>query len=1016
MKTFKFYNNLVGWVVFIVAAIVYILTAEPTASLWDCGEFIATAFKLEVGHPPGAPLFMMFARVFTLFAGSDVASAAKMVNYMSALASAFTILFLFWTITHIARKIVFKNNLNHVSDLVIVIGSGIVGALAYTFSDTFWFSAVEGEVYASSSFFTAIVFWAILKWEDVADEKYANRWIILIAYLMGLSLGVHLLNLLAIPAIVMVYYFKKYKVNWKGALIAFIISLVILAVVMYGIISGILVVASWFELGFVNNLGMPFNTGIVIYIIVLVGLLVYGLHYSIKKRKVLLNTILLCLTMIIIGYTSFAAIIIRANTDTPINENKPNNVFALLYYLNREQYGDRPLIYGQYFNAPMEDVQDGKPRFTPIDGKYEVTGYNYDITYDKRFTTFFPRMYSSDQSHISVYRNWANIKGKPVEVTENGKTKTLYVPTFGENLRFFLSYQVGHMYMRYFLWNFVGRQNDEQGNGILKGNWLSGINYIDSRLLGPQDKLPPSLKNVPSRNTYYFLPFLLGILGLMFLLDRSKRDFTTTTLLFIFTGLAIVVYLNQTPLQPRERDYAYAGSFYAFAIWIGLGVMAIYYWIKHEKTRMIRAIATVLICLLLVPCIMARENWDDHDRSGRYTARAYAYNYLNSCAPNAILFTYGDNDTFPLWYLQEVEGIRTDVRVVNTMLLNTDWYIEQMKKKAYNADPLPISMNYKQYIEGKRSRIYLIDKIKEGVDLKQAVAFVASDDPRTKTISGYNEEVEYIPGKHFTLPVDTAIIFSNGTVSRRNKMLVEDTVHINAKDNSLTKSQLLMLDIIANNNWKKPVYFVASYGEGTCWLDDYLQLEGFAYRLVPIKTANNSGTESGRIDTEKMYDNLMNKFDYGRIEKPDVYIDQFNQRTLSVIRFRNNFARLGIALAEEGKKDSAIKILDKCQELTPSNKLPDDIFTVFIANGYFIAGDTTKGLKVIEVYYNTCKAELDYFSSLRPGFRSHISYEIRYNMQAIAQMEQLLELYKQPIVNEMKAKLSEYQTAFAEEN
>jgi hypothetical protein len=1013
VKNFQKINNITGWLVFLVAATVYILTAEPTASLWDCGEFIATAFKLEVGHPPGAPLFMMIARVFTLFAGSDFASAAKMVNYMSALASAFTILFLYWTITHIGRKWIMKNNFTHLSDIIIVIGSGVIGALAYTFSDTFWFSAVEGEVYASSSFFTAIVFWAILKWEDVADEKHSNRWIILIAYLMGLSLGVHLLNLLAIPAIVMVYYFKKYNVTWKGSLIAFGISILILIVIMYGIIQGLVVVASWFELGFVNTLGMPYNTGIIVYIVLLVGLLVYSLYTSIKKQKVLLNTILLCFTMILIGYLSFTAIIIRANSDTPINENKPNNVFALLYYLNREQYGDRPLIYGQYFNAPMDEVTEGKPRYTPLNGKYVVTGHTYDITYDSRFTTIFPRMYSSDPSHISVYRNWGDIKGHPVDVTEDGKTKTLFVPTFGENLKFFLSYQVGHMYMRYFLWNFVGRQNDEQGNGILKGNWLSGINYVDSRLLGPQDNLPPSLKNVPSRNTYYFLPFLLGILGLMFLLDRSKRDFTTTTLLFIFTGLAIVIYLNQTPLQPRERDYAYAGSFYAFAIWIGLGVMALHYWINHEKSKLPRAIATVLLCLVLVPGIMAIENWDDHDRSGRYTTRAYAYNYLNSCAPNAILFTYGDNDTFPLWYLQEVEGIRTDVRVVNTMLLNTDWYIEQMKKKVYNSDPLPISMNYIQYIEGKRSRVYLINQIKEAIDLKQAIAFVASDDPRTKTIQGYNDEIEYIPGKKFALPVDKANIFSNGTVSQKNAKLVLDTLYINARTNTLTKSQLLTLDIIANNNWKRPVYFVASYEDGTCWLNDYLQLEGFAFRLVPIKTES-SRTESGRIETSIMYDNMMNKFDYGRMDKPGVYLDQFQQRTLSVIRFRNNFARLGQALAQEGKKDSAIKVLDKCRHLLPSAKMPDDIFTVFIAEGYFMAGDTVKGTEVLNQYYNVCKSELDYFASLRPGFRSMIDYEVRYNTQAIEQMAQLAQMYKLPNLRDMMSKLNEYKLAFEE--
>jgi hypothetical protein len=1015
MKNFKFYNNIVGWAVFAIAAFVYLSTAEPTASLWDCGEFIATAFKLEVGHPPGAPLFMLLARVFTLFAGSDVASAAKMVNYMSALMSAFTILFLFWTITHIARKLAFKGNSTHVSDLIIILGSGLVGALAYTFSDSFWFSAVEGEVYASSSFFTAIVFWAILKWEDVADETHANRWIILIAYLMGLSIGVHLLNLLAIPAIVMVYYFKKYKANWKGAAIAFAISLLILAFVMYGVIQGLVVVASWFELLFVNSFGLPYNSGVLVYIIILLGLVIYGIRYSIKQQKVLLNTILLCFVMLIIGYSSYAAIIIRANVDASINENKPNNVFALLSYLDREQYGDRPLLYGQYYNAPMIDATEGKPHYIPIDGRYEIVNYSYDVTYDPRFTTIFPRMYSSDASHVSAYKSWGDIKGRPVEVTERGKTETRFVPTFGENLRFFFSYQVGHMYMRYFLWNFVGRQNDEQGNGILKGNWISGINFIDNRLVGNQEKLPPSLKNVPSRNTYYFLPFILGVLGLMFLLDRSKRDFTTTTLLFVLTGLAIVVYLNQTPYQPRERDYAYVGSFYAFAIWIGLGVMAIFYWLKTKSFKIPLAIIFVLLCLFLVPGIMAKENWDDHDRSGRYTARAYAYNYLQSCAPNAILFTYGDNDTFPLWYLQEVEGIRTDVRVVNTMLLNTDWYIDQMKRKAYNSEALLISMNHNQYIEGTRDRVYLMDQIKEGIDVKQAISFVASDDPRTKTIQGYDEKIDYIPGKHFKLSVDTAAVFANGTVLKENSKLICDTLHIHFRSNSITKSQMIMLDIIANNNWKRPVYFVSAYDDGTCWLTNYLQLEGFAYRLTPIKSTDNPQGESGRIDTKIMYDNLMTKFDYGRLGEPDVLVDEFNQRTISITKFRSNFSRLAEALVAEGKKDSAIKVLDKVQQLLPANKMPFDIYSTFIASTYLSAGAKEKGGTLLTDYYNVCKRELDYFSSLRHGYQSLISYEIQYNVQAIGQMAQIAEFYKLPLSYELKQNYQAYSTLFSAE-
>lgn len=1017
MKQYRLFNNATGWVVFIIAAVTYILTSEPTASLWDCSEFIATAFKLEVGHPPGAPLFMLVARIATLFAGSDVAMAARMVNYLSALASAFTILFLFWSITHIVKKLVIKNDSRSIPDLVIIMGSGIVGALAYTFSDTFWFSAVEGEVYASSSFFTAIVFWAILKWENVADEKYANRWIILIAYLMGLSIGVHLLNLLAIPAIVMVYYFKRFNVNWKGAIVALTISLLILAFVMYGIIQGLVRVASWFELLFVNSFGLPFNSGVLFYAIVIIGLIVLGIRYSIKKHKVILNTALLCITMIILGYTSFAAIVIRANVDTPIDENKPDNVFALLSYINREQYGERPLITGQYYSAPVVEVKEDGSLYAPGKASYEVVGSTYDVTYDSRFTTLFPRMYSSDPSHINVYKEWADINGHPVTVEENGQTKTLMVPTFGENLKFFLKYQVGHMYMRYFLWNFVGRQNDEQGSGgILKGNWISGINYIDNKIAGPQENLPPTLKNIPSRNVYYFLPFILGILGLMFLLDKNKRYFLITSLLFIMTGLAIVVYLNQTPLQPRERDYAYAGSFYVFALWIGIGVAALYSWIKHERTALLRSVLTSILCLVLVPGIMARENWNDHDRSGRYTARSYAFNYLNSCAPNAILFTFGDNDTFPLWYLQEVEGIRTDVRVVNTMLLNTDWYINQMKKKAYLSDPLPISMNYEQYKSSERNRVYLVDQIKDYIRLSDAIEFVASDNPQTKTIQGYNQRLDFIPGRKFTLAVDTSVIYKNGTVDRKNAKLVEKELNFTIKGNAIDKSQLITLDILAHNNWERPVYFATCNTEGSCGLDQYLQLEGFAYRLVPIKSNFSSMLDCGRVNTEVMYNNIMNKFDYGRMDAPDVYIDEFNNRTIEVMRYRNNFFRLAQSLVLENKKDSAIKVLDKCRQMVPPHKVHDDMFTIFLINGYYLAGDTLKAQNVLNTYYKTCISELDYYFSLRPGLRKLIDYDIRYNLEVLNQMLEISNQYKYALKSDLEKKITEYQTVYSQQN
>jgi hypothetical protein len=1013
VKQYRFYNNLLGWLVFAVAAITYILTSEATASLWDCSEFIATAFKLEVGHPPGAPLFVLMARVAGFFAGPNIALVARMVNYLSAFMSAFTILFLFWTITHIAKKLAVKDNEYSKTAMAIILGSGLVGALAYTFSGTFWFSAVEGEVYASSSFFTAIVFWAMLKWESVADDKYANRWIILIAYLMGLSIGVHLLNLLTIPAIVLVYYFRKFTFSWKGLVIALAISFTLLGIVMYGIIQGLIVVASWFELLFVNSFGMPFNSGVVFYALLIIALLVFGLYYSYKHNKAILNTAILAVAVVLIGYTSYAMIVIRSNAGTPLNENQPDNVFSLLSYLDREQYGDRPLFYGQYYNAPVEDYKETSPMYAPVNGHYEVVGHQYDVKYDSRFMTFFPRMYSSDPNHAEIYKDWADIKGTPVDVTDNGKNHTVFLPTFGENLKFFFKYQVGYMYMRYFLWNFAGRQNDMQGNGgILKGNWITGIRFVDERLIGNQEHIPPSYKNVPSRNVYYFLPLFLGIIGLLYVFDKSRRYFLITVLLFFMTGLAIVLYLNQTPLQPRERDYAYAGSFYAFAIWIGLGVLAITTYFKQKKGTFARAILITAGCLILVPGIMAKENWRDHDRSGRYTTRSFAYNYLNSCAPNAILFTFGDNDTFPLWYLQEVEGIRTDVRVVNTMLLSADWYIDQMKRKCYLSDTLPITFKSAKYLGDKLSRVYLIDRIQDSIPLSDAIDFVESDSPQTKTIEGYSERLDYIPGRKFYIPVNKKEVLRNGTVLEKDAKLIEKDVRFKLKGNGIDKSELITMDILAHNNWKRPVYFIASNMEGTLGLDDYFQLEGFAFRLVPIKTKFNGMLNCGRINTDLMYHNLMEKFDYGRMNAPDVYLDYFHLNTLQVMRFRNNFARLAEALIKENRRDSAIKVLDKCVSLASPPQVPDDLNTISIAKAYFAAGDSVKGLNITRVYSTTLINEMDYFMSLRPGLRMLIDWDIRYNFEGLRELDKLMIQYKQIYRNTIEDKMNEYEFTY----
>jgi hypothetical protein len=994
MKQFKLINQIAGWIIFLIAATVYLLSIEPTVSFWDCGEYIASAYKLEVGHPPGAPFFILLARFFTLFA-TEKAEVAKMVNSLSALSSAFTILFLFWTITHLAKKIFPVENDR--GNLWAVIGAGAVGALAFTFSDTFWFSAVEGEVYALSSLFTAFVFYAILKWENVAHEKHSNRWLILIAFLMGISIGVHLLNLLAIPAIVFVYYFRKYKITNRGIIGAALVSLILVGTFNYIIIPGIVKAASGFELLFVNGLGLPFNSGNIIFIILIVVLLSWGLYRTHKLGKVTLNTLLLGLTVVIIGYSSYSMIIIRSAADPPMDENDPETVFALYHYLKREQYGQHPLITGPYYNAPIVDSE--QPHTWVMKGDKYVKSYslNPDYEYDSRFTTFFPRMWSRQSDHIKEYKKWADIEGKKVTVTNNqGKKQTKRVPTFGENLKFFFKYQVGHMYLRYFMWNFAGRQNDIQGHGgPLKGNWISGIKPLDEARLGDQDNLPEKMKDNKARNTYYMLPLILGLIGFFFQYKKHPKDFTVVLLLFLFTGLAIVLYLNQYPLQPRERDYAYAGSFYAYGIWIGLGVLGIYNFFKTKAPKLFSAIFAILITLIAVPVNMASDNWDDHDRSKRYVARDYAYNYLNSCAPNAILFTHGDNDTFPLWYAQEVEGIRTDVRVVNLSLLNTDWYIDQMKRKAYDSEPVPFSMEHSQYKQGTRDQVPIVNRIKDYVDIKRLVDFVASDNPKTQLTAYNNQKINYIPTNKFILNVDSAKVVNQGIVDPENADKIVDQIKWKVSGNNLMKNDLMMLDLLANFNWDRPIYFVSPSGRTNLGLQDYLQLEGFAYRLVPIKTTANKRIDLGRVDTEIMYQNLMEQFRYGNMEDPDVYLDYTSRRTTNVIRLRNKFARLARKLIDEGQKEKAIETLDKGMELTPHSQLPYGVWVVEIINEYYRADATDKANKLAEELATYTKNELTYFSGLKQPIADAVTRDQRMAMHILHQLSQVTKKFGQ---------------------
>ena len=991
---YKKINSITGWVVCALASTVYLLTIEPTASFWDCGEFISTAYKLQVGHPPGAPLFMLVGRIFTLFAGGNVELVPKMVNIFSALCSGFTILLLFWTITHLGRKItgIAMENFTPVQTISII-GSGLVGAFAYTFSDTFWFSAVEGEVYACSSLFTALVFWAVLRWEDEADQRYANRWLILIAYLMGLSIGVHLLNLLAIPAIGLVMYHRKFqdKITPKGTVYALLVSSVVLLVILYGIVPGVIQLAVWFELFFVKNMGLPMHTGLFLYAILLVGGIVYGLWYSIKQKKQILNATLLAVTVIIIGYGSYAALIIRSSAEPPMDQNNPQNLFNLQYYLNREQYGDRPLFFGPYYNSQPVDIKDGKTLYAVKDGKYVEIGNKQDWIYKDGHTTIFPRMYSRESTHISAYRQWANIPERQAPDK---------LPTFGQNLRFFFSYQLGHMYLRYFMWNFAGRQNDIQGHGNpIHGNWITGITAFDEARLGPQD-IPDSMKN-RGRNVYYLLPLILGLIGLIFQWQRNRPDFWVTMMLFFMTGIAIVIYLNQTPYQPRERDYAYAGSFYAFAIWIGLGVMAIIETIPEKLRNKYLAIAVSLALLLLVPGIMGKENWDDHDRSGRYTARDFAYNYLATCDPNAIIFTNGDNDTFPLWYVQEVEGVGTDIRVCNLSYLAADWYIDQMSRTAYESKPLPFSFEPNQYISGTRDMLQVNDQFnKEYIELKQIMDFVRSDNPRTKllytggedgylwtgkltnefqnSVQTYADRLsDFIPAKNLKITVDKEKVLSTGTVPLKDSALIVPEIRWtlkgegSGKNERIYKNSMMVLDILAHNNWERPVYFAVTVAsENFLNLMDYFQMDGMAYRFVPLKAS-----QTGGMDADKLYDKMMNQFRWGNISDPKVYLCETNLRLISL--FRRNFGQLAGALIAENKKDSAVMALDRAFKVIPTYQLTLNYNDLRLLEYYYKAGAKEKGSALAEEFFKVNSEELEYFMSFPKRFSDGLRFEMQ---------------------------------------
>ena len=1006
MNTFKKLNNRVGWGVFAIAAFVYLSTIEPTASWWDPGEYIATSYKLQVGHPPGAPLFQMMGRFFSLFSFGDVAHVAMMINIMSALASAFTILFLFWTITLFAKKVYLKKSGDELTkgQTWAILGAGVVGALAYTFSDSFWFSAVEAEVYATSSFFTAITFWAILRWEQVANERNGFRWIILIAYLSGLAIGVHLLNLLTIPAIVYVYYFKKYKFSWKGFIGAGIVGIGILAIMMYIIIPQVVNLAGKFELFCVNDLGLPFNVGTVIYFLTLTGLLAYGIYYTQKHDKVVYNTMLLALTFVLIGYSSFLMLVIRANADTPINEDDPKNAVDLLAYLNRQQYGTWPLLYGQYYNAPIISSKNGTPVYKRDDkkGKYVVIDDRKQTipVYDPRFETIFPRMWSNQKpSHIQIYKSQAygSRDGTPIRVDMgNGKTKVLIRPGFATNLKFFFKYQVDHMYIRYFMWNFVGRQNNIEGQGeIDHGNWISGINFIDKARLGDQAHLPASMKN-PARARLYFLPLILGLLGFFFQLSKSKKDTWVVWMLFFMTGIAIIIYLNQTPMQPRERDYAYVGSFYAFAIWIGFGVLSLYEGVKkYFGKKEIAAILVAVVSLILVPANMAKEEWPSHDRAGKFSARDFAVMYLKSCPPNAILFTNGDNDTFPLWYAQEVEGIRTDVRVVNFMLSGGSWYVDQLFKQEYNSAPLPLSIPSEKYDLGILDYIPVYPRVKGAVSLKDAVDFIKSNNPQTKLAMRDGDKIDYLPGRELFLKVDSAAAVNSGTVSSKNAGKIVKEIRWKVTQSPyLYRNDIMLFDLIANNNWKRPICFVNPYSVNKVFdVAKYFRMQGLVYRLTPVP-AIDYVKGLGGVAPDSSYRILMNKdVRWGRLNMPNVLVDPVSAR--NALFAKRSYLRLAQALAGLHRYDSTVKVLDKGVYFFPNSKFPFDYLTIQWAYLYYQSGAIKKGNKMIMDIYNRYMGDLSYYNSLSDRFIPYYNNNIREALSALQQMARLTKGFHQ---------------------
>ena len=992
--SFKKINNLVGWGVFAIATIVYFLTMEPTVSWWDCGEYISTAYKLQVGHPPGAPTFQLIGRFFTLFAFGDVTKVAMMINIMSCLCSSLTILFLFWTISMLAQKLwMSEGEKAPKANQIAVIVASAIGALAYTFTDSFWFNAVEGEVYAMSSMLTAITFWAILKWEKVSDEPNHYRWLILIAYIIGLSIGVHLLNLLTIPAITYIVYFKKYKFSWKGFFWSGVIAVAITGFIQVILIPAIVSLAGDFELFFVNVCGMPFNSGTIIYFILLIVLIVLGLRYTAKRGKPVLNAVILSFMFILIGYSSFFMLVIRANANTPINENEPKDAVSLLSYLKREQYGSWPLLYGPYYTAKPYDVSEGSPIYYKDHqrGKYVEVAKNFgEYIYDDNVQTLFPRMWNgSKKTFINIYERYIDKSDMKVttQMRSTGSTERVLVPTFGQNLHYFLDYQCGWMFWRYFMWNFVGRQNDTEGQGEIEhGNWVSGISSIDNPRLGNQDNLPRSMQS-PANTKYYFLPLILGLIGLFYQLKHDPKNCWVVFLLFFMTGIAIIIYLNQTPCQPRERDYSYAGAFYAFAIWMGFGVLGIIYGLNKLLKRHGASIAVATAVCLAVPVLMAAQGWEGHDRSGKTSALDWGRNYLTALPENAVIFTRGDNDTFPLWYVQEVEGYRTDVRVCNFMLSSGYWYVHQMGRKIYESERMPLSLTPEQYDNGIHESVYIEDLVQEPVELKDAIDFIRSDNPRTKATDNSGKRVDYMPSRKLKITVDKEKVVANGIVPESLKDQIVDEIvwTIPDKVSYLTKNELMLLDFMATNNWERCVYFTSLNDiSNILGIDKYLHQEGLAHRFMPV-LAPEYHAGAGGVFIDGSYDLLVNNSRWGNLNNPHVTIDPESARNVPFIKMA--YMRLAQAFVNRGEYEKAITVMDKCQEFFPDERIPFAFYYEgYFPELYYRSGAMEKGDAVLRKIVANASDNLRYYLSLEPRFIEYYKEDWRDDLALINTM------------------------------